>query len=259
MADDKNLDKLIDLSYEKFVEGLGDVANDPKIQAILNSGSREKISFSNGTVPINKLTPTQQEIVIEKSIKYEFNGSDMVAINDTVKGRPVECGGLPIITLNGRYVLDGHHRFCGVYCLNPNAKAAIYDMKLNLPPIEALKVVQLAIASVAKSVPYSTPEGTNLFDTDEKQLKKFIVQHLVKEVVEAMGYDDVEECAEYFLGNLELLKAHNRPVKGAPSRIYMPQTGKAPGSLEKLKHGKVKTTKPFISGNVFEDFLQGRI
>jgi hypothetical protein len=44
---------------------------------------------------------------------------------------------------------------------------------------------------------------------------------------------------------MQLIK-RNPPVPDAPSRIFMPQTGKAPGYDKKLGTGEINFKKPFV-------------
>jgi len=253
-----NLDDVIDLDYEDFVKELKKLADDPKVQAILNS-EREKIAFAKGTVPANKLIPMQKELIIEKSIKHELAGKDMKAIHDILDGKPVLIIGEPIITLNSTYIVDGHHRYVAGYAFNPNARMVVYDMKLNIEPIEALKIIQIAIAATTKDIPFSKPEGTDLYTMHLNDLKNYIEDNIADKVADALPYKTVYDAVMYILGNLILLKKHNKPISGAPTRLYMPQVSKAPESTEKLKKGKVNYKKPFTSfSQKFDDFLDGK-
>ena len=61
-----------------------------------------------------------------------------------------DVGG-PVVTYNGKYVIDGHHRWSQVYAANPDAKVPTIDIRGNLKPSEMLKVVHAAIAADRKS------------------------------------------------------------------------------------------------------------
>ena len=81
-----------------------------------------------------------------------------------------DVGG-PVVTYNGKYVIDGHHRWSQVYAANPDAKVPTIDIRGNLKPSEMLKVVHAAIAAATGDLPTSNPEGINILGgVEEKQI-----------------------------------------------------------------------------------------
>lgn len=271
----KTLNDIIDLSYEDFVKELKELVDDPKIQAILNSGNNEKIKFSSGTIPANKLIPMQKELILEESIGHAISGTDMKFVEDVIEGKPILILDKPVITLNGKYIIDGHHRWVECYGFNPNARMIVYDMKLNIQPIEVLKIMQLAIAATNKDIPFSKPDGTNIYTAKINVLYDYIYDNLIEDVFLEMGYEysyntypeyyqsgqeiknnPKDSATSFIVDNLQLLIKNNQPIPGAPSRIIMPQVSKAPDSTKKLQQGDVAYKKPFNEGCMtFDNFL----
>lgn len=256
------LDWIINLSYEKFVENLKDIAKDSKVRALINAGRKdglpndEKIVFGMGVVPANGLIPMQQELLLEKSVKWAIIGHDMNIVVNVLKGLPLSNEYKPVVTLNGKYIIDGHHRWTEVYSLNPNARITVYDMKINIKPIDAFKIIQLAIAATVDDIPFSNSEGTNLYKADASVIKNFIMTNIVNKVVDAMKIPK-EDCVNLIVNNILQLRKNNPPSPDAPNRLYMPQPSKAPGYDDKLKSGEINFKKPFVKEmmNNFDRFL----
>jgi len=258
-----NLEKSLKLPYIKFVKLLKDEAAQEKVRALIKSGREdgfpndEKISFSKGTVIARDLIPTQQQLLIEASIKWAIIGKDGVGLQEILTGRPVEVNGKVIVTLNGKYVIDGHHRWAEAFIMNPNSKIVNLDMQINIEPIEALKIIQLSIAANSGDVPFSSPKGVNLYKISKDDFVTYILKNVTKTVLEMFNKTDVE-LAAYLWEHVEMLRKTNQPIKGAPDRIYMPQPDKSPNAIKDLEDGKIDFKKPFAKKEnripSFDDF-----
>ncbi|HRW22293.1 MAG TPA: hypothetical protein P5509_09980, partial [Bacteroidales bacterium] len=197
-----NIEKSLKLSYTKFVKSLKDEAAKEKVRALIKSGREdgfpddEKIKFSKGVVLARNLQPTQRQLLIEASVKWAIIGANEVGLSELLNGKPVEVNGKAIITLNGKYVIDGHHRWAEAYIMNPNARIVNYDMQINIPPIEALKIIQLSIAANAGDIPFSSPKGTNLLHISKEAFITFVKKNVTKKVLEMFVKTD-DELAEY--------------------------------------------------------------
>lgn len=245
-----NIEKSLKLPYTKFVKLLKDEAAKEKVRALIKSGREdgfpddEKIKFSKGVVLTRNLQPTQRQLLIESSIKWAIIGKDGVGLQEILTGRPVEVNGKAIVTLNGKYVIDGHHRWAEAFIMNPNSKIVNLDMQINIEPLEALKIIQLSIAANAGDIPFSSPKGTNLLHISKEAFTTFVKKNVTKKVLEMFVKTD-DELAEYLWEHVEMLKKSNAPIKNAPDRVYMPQPSKAPGAIEDLEDGKIDFKKPF--------------
>lgn len=133
-------------------------AVDDKVKAVLNIGLEdgemddEVINVTTKNIPVTNLIPTQSQIGLLDSIGYiafAIGPDEQKATIPTyVSGTP-NVGGGKIITANGKYIIDGHHRWSGVYMINPDAKIDTFDLDMSKfkDQEKMLATVQLAIAS----------------------------------------------------------------------------------------------------------------
>ena len=190
---DKKLKDLLGKQYEQFVSELGSNITDKKFADFLLGGLTDGkmqrddvVKFSNISIPCSGLKPTQNEIDIDKSLSYPLKltpTSDLVAYFNggtfAPGGKIVTCGG-------GKYIIDGHHRWSQLYCMNPNAKIEAIDMTSFKSPYLALKVTQLAIAATANTIPIESAAGSdNLIGINEDALKKFIYDYIGQNAIAA--------------------------------------------------------------------------
>lgn len=229
-ADDK-LKSLLRKDYNTFVKELGDNIKDPKfISAIQTLSEKLPIQAKQIQPVVSGLKPTQNEIVLDKSLSYPLQ--DPMTVKSYLSGGVVAVAGKSIVTAGGgKFVIDGHHRWSQVYCINPDAKIKALDLPIT-DPIKALKATQIGIAAQIKKIPKSTGGGVNLFTINEVALKKYVVDTITDQVVQVfklLGKGDTPDViADYIWGNVELLKKNSKPVQGAPKRDLMPQTDDAP-------------------------------
>ena len=107
-----------------FVDKFKKIASDPKVQAVLKAGvtdgnpNDEKLSYTKGKVKVEGLLPTQSEIGFDQSIANIL--TDQYGSLESILSGQADVGG-PIVTYNGKYIIDGHHRWSQVYAANPKA------------------------------------------------------------------------------------------------------------------------------------------
>jgi hypothetical protein len=237
-----------------FVDQFKAIASDPKVQAILKAGTTdgkpedEKVTYSKGNIAVKGLLPTQNEIGFDQSIANIL--TDQYGSLKSILDGNANVGG-PIVTYNGKYVIDGHHRWSQVYAANPNASMENLDIKGDLPPTEILKLVHAAIAAKVGKVPSADPKGINILDgISEKQVLDAVNSKLAdsaKTIWAENGQKDNNAIAKYIYNNLKQLINKNKPVAGAPGRKDMPQTdvdGDATGKLSLLQKGMINFKDP---------------
>jgi hypothetical protein len=248
-----------------FVSQFKAIASDPKVQAILKAGTTdgnpgdEKITYAKGSVAVKGLLPTQSEIGFDQSIANILS-DQYDSLQSILKGT-ANVGG-PIVTYNGKYVIDGHHRWSQVYAANPNAKMENLDIKGNLKPTEILKIVHAAIAAKIGEVPSADPKGINILNgVTEKQVADAVNSKLsdkAKKIWAANGEKDNASITKRIYNNLKMLISKNKPVAGSPGRADMPQTDKGGAPTDKLtllQKGMVNFKDP-KSGDVKKESLQ---
>lgn len=110
---------------------------------------------SNKAVPVSNLYPTQNDISLqdslEKAVENEFN-----CMYDLIKGQSVKLD-IPIITCNGKFIIDGHHRWLQAACVNPDATIETLDLQIDsdVPGVDftdtegILKITQSLIMAIA--------------------------------------------------------------------------------------------------------------
>lgn len=251
-------DTLTTGSYEAFVAQLGDAVKDSKVKAVLAAGEEdgvpadEKITLTDGDIDVTALRPTQNEIALDKSLTYPL--TDVKSAESCLKGGTVAIAGKRIITAEGSYIVDGHHRWSQLYAMNKDAKIAVTDMvsKDLKNPLDFLKITQVAIAADLGKVPTQTAKGSiNLITISEDQLKKFVIDTITDPVLEVFKkYNKAttkEEAADYIWTNVQSMQKTSKPVAGAPKRDFMPQTDDAKNWEKLAAAGSLNYKEPFTT------------
>jgi hypothetical protein len=252
--------------YNKFVEELGELAKDSKVQNLISNGLKDgvkdedRLYVSHATVKVNELIPTQREIDIDKSLRYPL--TSVACAKMYIQGENVKIAGMDIVTLNSKYVIDGHHRWSQVYAVNPFATMSAKDISGISDPIQALKSLQIAIVADIGEVPVNNVEGSNMILSTEEEIVKYVKEKTTDEVMDvyrdAHIANDREELGKFIWKNVQNMQKENRPIENAPERNVMPQTDDAKNALDLLSKGKVNLKEPFIkerASSKFSDFL----
>ncbi len=236
---ENELKAILKKDYVSFLKALGDNITDPKFVAAIKSLSNKLPITATPIEPVVKtLRPTQNEVVLTNSLSFVLG--DATSVKNYLSGGVAAPKGESIVTANGEYVIDGHHRWSQVYCINPETKIKALDLPIK-DPMNALKATQLGIAGQIEKKPEGDPGGgINLFTIDEATLKKYVVDTIKDDVVEAFksaGKGDTKEAvADYIWGNVQILKENSKPVDNAPERPLMPQTYQAPNFVDDVPH-----------------------
>lgn len=231
-AEEQELKNLLKQDYEMFVKKLGDNIKDPKFLAAIKVVADENpIQTSDTSIPVTQLMPTQNEIDVDKSLKFPL--TDPTSAERILKGGTVEIIG-PIITGGGgKFIIDGHHRWSQAYVINPEVKITGTDITNINKPLDGLKVTQLGIAADTGKLEPQPVKGSNLLNMGETDLKTYVINTIadpsVVNIFKKYGKGDSPELiADYIWNNVQQMQNNNRPVSGAPKRDLMPQTDDAP-------------------------------
>jgi len=184
--------------YTEFVNFLKAKAKDPKVHALLYSGlfdgdeDDDKVIIEKTDIPVTSLIPTQKEIGLADSLGWVSKnnpqgGAKLAAANP---GFVADVGGR-IIAADGRFIIDGHHRWSQVYLLNPQAKIPAYNLIAPDSPIpgksatsegqDFLKMAQIAIAAVDQNVPVANANtATDIYRTGGDRDK---ITNVIKTVI----------------------------------------------------------------------------
>lgn len=229
--DEQKLKELLGKNYETFVKELGTNIKDEKfLQAVKTFADKRPITLTGKSPQVTELTPTQNEIDLEKSLGFPLKSpQDLAKILDGGVQAP---GGNAIVTAgDGKFIVDGHHRWSQVYAINPEASIKALDIGKVSSPAAALKSTQLGIAAKIGVVPTQSVEGVNLLSIDKNTLADYIKKTIKPEGInvfkEKEKANNIEGVVEYIWNNIQKMKQTSMPVKGASKRDFMPQTDKA--------------------------------
>lgn len=283
----KNISKL---DYASFISKLGELSNDPKLKAAIDSGLvddnnvDDKFEFSVPTpIAVRGCKPTQNEVVMSKSLGFPLALSPKEQVDEMLKSNKnspytmVKDGNpIYIVVFNSggvNYVIDGHHRWSQVYACNPDAYlvSLVMTSKNVNDAKDVLKAVQLSILKVVQdtaspeNVVLPKAEGTggkaneNLFTCPEDVLKQYVIDNSKETfLTSAKESGHIKEAdkslaVEYIWNNVKDLRENSQPVKDDPNRELMPQTDGADNLTDK------KATQALIDGQWKKDLKTGVI
>jgi len=251
---------LIKEPYASFVKDLAAKVKDPKFSAFLDMGTKDYdgnaqddvVAVSEPDLPVKNLHPTQSQIGLADSLGFlsteKPEGGAAIA-QGAVK--PANVGGR-IITANGKYIVDGHHRWSQVYLINPDATIPAYNFEVEGAldsPTGVLKLAHLAIAAVDNAVPLVPADAaTDIFATGGDRAAiikilnnpKVVSEELAKVLAPFYEVKTREEVINKIADNAELLFKNNPPPEEAPERGLMPQTAAKGKTKETAKVDAMK-------------------
>jgi len=189
---EKILKELLGSNYQSFVTELGQNIKAPQFLKFLRAGLKDgknanddKVNFAKISPKCSDLSPTQNEIDIDKSLSFPLRQTSTTELTGYFSGGTFAPGG-PIITCGGgKFIIDGHHRWSQLYCMNPNAQIEAIDLTDFSDPEMALKVTQIAIATRLGEIPIEKVTGTNLIGIAENTLKDYIKETIGQEAINA--------------------------------------------------------------------------
>jgi len=267
-ADFQNkLQQIFKQNYKTFVPALGKFVQDEKFREFVKNTDPQKSNVVLAAIAVTKLIPTQNEIDITKSLQFPLTKPDAAAY--ALKGGAVKVAS-PIIVFNGKYIVDGHHRWSQLYAINKDAKIVAYnvtnpDIKT---PADALKLTQIAIVGAgARKLPIATVgQGTNLLKMDSEGVKDYVIKTIVDEVVEVFKdkkqLDTKEAIADYIWENCSKMQTTSQPIPNASPRNIMPQADMGiqgdvgiKRTVQKLQQGVPKLTENKLR-SIVRDFIK---
>lgn len=245
-------------NYDEFIKQLDTLASDPKVQAFIKSGKADgeqeddALTAASKAISVSDLRPTQNEIDVDKSLHFALTVPNSLA--NCLQSGTVTIKG-PIVTYNGKYIIDGHHRWSQLYAVNAKAKIACTDLSgPEMDPVDILKIVQLAIAADAKKVPSETAPGQNLLTIGEDEIRKYVIKTITPECInifkkfrsKVANINKPEGIVDnIIIPNVKLMRKTSQPVPGAPERDVMPQTGYAPNAIKNIAKGVINYNDPY--------------
>ena len=243
-------------NYKNYIQTLNDMLKDPKLRALIEDGfggefGDIQLEFSEKIIDVDKLDPTQNEIGLAQSLDHGLQSTK----NFTKYFEPIVEIKSPLVTLNGKYVIDGHHRWSEIMCFNPKAKVVCINYDGNITPIEMLKITQGAIAAARGKIESHEKRGENLYTMKKFDIKKYIEQNLSDDVVLAFKtrdngtFADRSDVVDYITNNTIIMVKNHPLLNNAPNRALMPQTSDGTDKLSKPLRNMRDNKMTEIPGN----------
>ena len=182
-----------------FVRELQSAIGDSKVQRFLvaaqSDGTKDDddVDIGEQVIQVSNLIPTQNEVFLEKSLDFPLNKQQDNIVSYIKNG----YGKMPRIVVSGNYIIDGHHRWSQIYCLNAEAVIPVYNVTFSGKenPDEILKKMHLAISATTGTVPLSPGESkdTDLFKVDETTFSAWIHKNVDKNEYALEAFKTVED------------------------------------------------------------------
>ena len=249
-----------------YVAVLKKYAADPLFDKIAAAGQTdgqpgdEQVSVERTATAAANLVATQAEIGFSNSLADQMTNPPWKPVQKALglAGTPIimpspDNPPPAILVWNGKYILDGHHRWSQVMMMNPTGVVAIDNVMG--PAIdneeEALKIMQFAIAANADQVVTKPFEGQNLMQASEQEVAQYVLENITDEVLqllveaEKIQKPDKQLAARYIAGNLPVIKKSAGRFSREKS---MPQAGASGVSQDTVNQtlgtGKVNFDQP---------------
>lgn len=192
-----NIESMLKLPYNDFVTKLSEICKMDEFQKKLNSGNKDdsnlddqiKVS-TDSYFYVDKLEPSQSKIGLRGSFNFVKEKNEIAT--NIVKNKLDDFTKNRVIVGNGKYILDGHHRWSQIYLLNPKAK--IPCINIEIPGInekeQLLKIFQLGIAATFKEIALNQKEvETNILSEDVKkyEIKEKLPEILGEDLIKSLG------------------------------------------------------------------------
>ena len=226
----------------------------------------EKLSVtpSGQLVPfrVANLKPTQNEVDMGQSLKWPL--TEPATLEKYLKGGVITHAAGPLITGgNGRFIVDGHHRWSAVFVINPRSSLMSFDFGTLAGPEEYLKVAQIAVGAQLGYLPVATVKpGNNLFIVNQATFRNYVATTIggnadggqaILDTFKKYGIADhgtasLSAVQDYLWENVQQLRLNNQPALDVP-RPIMPQTPDSdPSTISSwLQSGNLNFKGPVIA------------
>lgn len=220
------------------------------------------VTYQNSNVA--DLVPTQNEIDLAKSLQFPLRDPEQLA--RFFAGGVIEPFGNPVVTSDdGTYIVDGHHRWSGIYLINPFTEVKSVDLGYVPRPQTGLVEAQVGVAAELGFLKVSTGGGINVYNCSRAEfdaavadfingnpdsVKKAGVYDVFTENLKLTGQTDPQKLVsiqDYLWTNVLRMRTYNPFVPGAPSREVMPQADTLKPILAYLGSGQLSYSFPVIS------------
>ncbi|EHB50009.1 hypothetical protein MycrhDRAFT_5396 [Mycolicibacterium rhodesiae JS60] len=234
--------------------------NTPLLDLITTGGStrgipNQAITVTPITAAASSLLPTQNEIDATKALEDPLQDPDL--LEDYLAGGTVLAKSVILTADNGVWIVDGHHRWGGLYVINPYSQLSSIDLGYVPNAQEALKETQVAIVAEQGYLSAQTVTGDNLYTISKDEFDDLVEDlidsgddkdEIMKIFKKEKDLTSMSQIQDYLWANVLRMRQFNQPVEGATSRGYMPQPPNS--DYQPLMHwmesGALSYTNPVI-------------
>ncbi|WP_445166632.1 DUF4214 domain-containing protein [Mycolicibacterium sp. Dal123E01] len=234
--------------------------NTPLLNLITTGGSargipNQAITVTPITAAVSRLIPSQNEIDAQKALQDPLQDPDL--LEQYLSGGTVLAKSVILTADNGLYIVDGHHRWGGLYVINPYSQLSSIDLGYVPNAQEALKETQVAIVAEQGYLTAETVSGDNLYTMSKDDFDD-IVEDLIdsgddkddimKVFKKEKDLTNMAEIQDYLWANVIRMRQFNQPIEGATSRGYMPQPPNSDYQplMHWMENGALSYTMPVI-------------
>lgn len=234
--------------------------NTPLLNLITTGGStrgipNQAITVTPITAAVSSLIPSQNEIDAQKALEDPLQDPDL--LEDYLAGGTVLAKSVILTADNGLWIVDGHHRWGGLYVINPYSQLSSIDLGYVPNAQEALKETQVAIVAEQGYLSAETVSGDNLYTMSKDQFDDIVEElidsgsdkdKIMKVFKKEKDLTSISQIQDYLWANVLRMRQFNQPIEGATSRGYMPQPPNS--DYQPLMHwmegGALSYTNPVI-------------
>ena len=252
-------------SLDQYVSVLKRYAKDPTFDKLASAGATdgdpndEVVTVKPTSVLVDSLFATQSEIGFGNSLgdqvinKYNSTKTALGLVMNPIAMSGADGEPSPLLVFNGKFILDGHHRWSQVMMVNPNGKVLIDNV--TGPALDdeeqALKAMQFAIAATADKVITKPFKGKDLMSSTYDEVEQFVMKNVnddvLKLLVEAgkIQKPSKELAAKYIAGNLKNIQDKQGQFSRERSMPQAGDSGVSQDAVNKaLGTGKVNFIEP---------------
>ncbi|BBX09540.1 hypothetical protein [Mycolicibacterium aichiense] len=234
--------------------------NTPLLALITTGGltrgiPNQAIAVTPITAAVSSLLPTQNEIDATKALEDPLQDPDL--LEDYLAGGTVLAKSVILTADDGLYIVDGHHRWGGLYVINPYSQLSSIDLGYVPNAQEALKETQVAIVAEQGYLSAQTVTGDNLYTISKDDFDDLVEglidsgddkDKILKIFKKEKDLTSMAQIQDYLWANVIRMRQFNEPVAGATSRGYMPQPPNSDYQplMHWMENGALSYTMPVI-------------
>lgn len=234
--------------------------NTPLLDLITTGGytrgiPNQAIAVTPITAAVSSLIPSQNEIDATKALEDPLQDPDL--LEDYLAGGTVLAKSVILTADGGLYIVDGHHRWGGLYVINPYSQLSSIDLGYVPNAQEALKETQVAIVAEQGYLSAETVTGDNLYTISKGDFDDLVEgliddgddkDKIMKIFKKEKDLTTMAEIQDYLWANVLRMRQFNQPIEGATSRGYMPQPPNSDYQplMHWMENGGLSYTMPVI-------------